>query len=47
MSSQKPGCCIFGLLPKILEDAPGEQLDWVKLRDRLIQSEAQATQEWL
>ncbi|MBW4575040.1 MAG: ATP-binding cassette domain-containing protein [Aphanothece sp. CMT-3BRIN-NPC111] len=32
---------------QLLEDVPADRADWVKLRDRLIQAEAQAAQEWL
>lgn len=31
---------------QLIQDAPNEQLDWAKLRETLIQAEAQAVDEW-
>ncbi|TAF56280.1 MAG: ATP-binding cassette domain-containing protein, partial [Oscillatoriales cyanobacterium] len=31
---------------KIIEDLPSNQIDWVQLRQNLIQAEAEAQQEW-
>lgn len=32
---------------QLLQDASADQIDWQQLRERLVEAEAQATQEWL
>jgi D-methionine transport system ATP-binding protein len=32
---------------QLFQDAPVTQVDWKQLRERLVQAEAQASQEWL